>query len=161
LFPANDFLEIGKSCYSISRKYNIITDLDWFGYQLRDIQGTPNLQSRLTQYLNLLNDFRGTVLPMQEHRSLKAIDDLYMRKQEEAQLECLALMYDLERYSEMHDFINRMNLRQELKEPFLYWEIKADIGLKRLDLARRLMRENIGRLTLEHKEELSNLLGEM
>ena len=54
-----------------------------------------------------------------------------------------------------------MNLRQELKEPFLYWEIKADIGLKRLDLARRLMRQNIGRLTLEHKEELSNLLGEM
>ena len=98
---------------------------------------------------------------MQEHRSLKAIDDLYMRKQEEAQLECLALMYDLERYSEMHDFINRMNLRQELKEPFLYWEIKADIGLKRLDLARQLMRENIGRVTPEHKEELSNLLGGM
>ena len=161
LFPANGFLEIGKSCYSISRKYNIITDLDWFGYRLRDIQGIPNPQSRLKQYLNLLNDFRGTVLPMQEHRSLKSIDELYMRKQEEAQLECLALMYDLERYSEMHEFINRINLHQELKEPFVYWEIKADIGLKRLDLARRLMRENMDKLTLEHKQALSDLLGEM
>ncbi len=158
LFPSNGFLEIRRTAYGIGRKYNVITDLDWFGYKVRDIQGIHDEKARLEQYMNLLDDFNGMVLPNLDHRSLKAIDTLYDERREEVQLEALALMYKLGQYSEMHGFINRINLRKGFREPFVYWEIKSDIGMSRRDMANKLFQEKEDILTAEHKSELIGLL---
>lgn len=159
LFPSNGFLTISASSYSIGRKYNVITDLDWFGYRVRDIQGISDPQKRLDRYLKLLDSFSGVVLPHQSHASLKTIDSLYEEKREEVQRECLALMYELKQYRSMHDFINRITLSKDLNGPFTYWSIKADVGMGRPDLAHELLADNGNKIPAEYREELYGLLG--
>lgn len=158
IFPQGSPLEIGKMAYSVSRKYNVITDLDWFGFKLRDIQGISDVERRIASYERLLDDFTGFVLPMVDHRSLTHIEEMYEERRETARIECLAQMYDLKKYSEMHYFINRISLIRVLSAPLVYWDIKASIGMRRYDFADNLLRENKARFSAAQREELEKLI---
>ncbi|MCD7865196.1 MAG: hypothetical protein LUG54_04135 [Clostridiales bacterium] len=134
IFPDLNPLLCGKAAYSFNRRYNVITDLDVFGYRIRDIQGKPPGEERVNDYMKLISDFSGVVLPNVDHRSLEQVDQLYEEKLKLAQIECISFMYDLGLYAKMHDFICRITLGRELTSSLAYWDIKSIIGMNRLDM---------------------------
>ncbi|MCD8325950.1 MAG: hypothetical protein LUC90_04465 [Lachnospiraceae bacterium] len=142
IFPSINPFVNEKTAFSFNRRYNIITDLDMFGYRIRDIQGMPADEKRVDAYLELLSGFNGIVLPNVDHRSLERVDKLYEEKRKIAQLECISYMYDLGLYVRMHDFICNISLGRNLTSSLAYWDIKAVIGMRRLDMAFRLLEEN-------------------
>ncbi len=161
IFPSINPFVNEKTAFSFNRRYNVITDLDKFGYRIRDIQGMPADEKRVDAYLDLLGGFTGVVLPDVDHRSLERVDKLYEEKRKIAQLECISFMYDLGLYVRMHDFICTISLGRKLTSSLVYWDIKAVIGMKRLDMASRLLEENDSILSTTQKEELEAMIQKM
>lgn len=61
----------------------------------------------------------------------------------------------------MHDFIYNISLGRKLTGSLAYWDIKAVIGMKRLDMASRLLEENDSILSATQKEELVAMIQKM
>ena len=105
IFPDKPFLDIQKNCFSISRRYSITTDLDYFTYRVRDIEGIKDPEEQLEKYLAVLEDFSGMVLPDQDHSVIGNIVEMYENRRNSVQDTCLELMYDLQKYNKMREFI--------------------------------------------------------
>jgi len=159
LFPANGFLEIKKSGYSISRRYSIKTDLDYFTYKIRDAEGTINPESRLEKYLKELDEFSGIVLPEHDHRAIGHIVETYENRRKSVQDSCLALMYELGKYNQMREFIGTISAARSIDSQLAYWNIKSNIALKRIDQAKKQLTEYNEILTEQQIDELQHLTG--
>lgn len=61
----------------------------------------------------------------------------------------------------MHDFICNISLGRTLTRSLAYWDIKAVIGMKRLDMVFRLLEENDSILSATQKEELVAMIQKM
>lgn len=158
LFPENGLLQINKTGYAISRKYTITTDLDLFVRKIRDAEGITNHEARLEKYLEALDSFTGVVLPNLDNQAIKRIADVYEQKRIGVQNECLSLMYGLEQYDRMREFINMISISRNRGSTLYYWEVMAFYGQKKTEQAKMLLHENMDRLNPEHRKELKELL---
>lgn len=158
LFPENGLLQINKTGYAISRKYTITTDFDLFVRKTRDAEGITNPEARLEKYMEALDGFTGVVLPNLDNLAIKRIADVYEQKRISVQNECLSLMYSLEQFDRMREFINMISISRNRESALYYWEIMAFHGLKRFDQVKLLLEENRDRLSPEHREALEEIL---
>ncbi len=161
LFPKNGFLEIKKSGYSIGHRYNVMTDLDWFSYQIRDAEGIQNTKARLEKMLTALNGFTGVVLPQHDHRAIEHIVERYETRRKAVQDTCLSLMYELSEYNQMREFIGSITVSRSMDANLAYWDIASNFQLNRTEQAKQLFAEQKALFSAQQMEDLSTLLGVM
>ncbi|MCD8022988.1 MAG: hypothetical protein LUF30_08485 [Lachnospiraceae bacterium] len=114
LFPTEGFIQISKTGYSINSRYSVTTDLDYFSYGIRDIEGISNPEIRLEKYMKALEKFSGLVLPECDHQAVTYIVEIYDNQRKSVQDVCLALMYELGRYERMHEFIYTISIEKRM-----------------------------------------------
>lgn len=147
LFTENNFLEIHKSGYAISRRYTITTDFDRFVLRIREADELPDTASKLERYMEALDSFHGVVLPRHSAKVIARIVDQYERKRIDVQNVSLSLMFLLKQFDRMHDFIDRTSMYRGWDRELHYWDIKAKMGMQMFTEAREIF--------LEHKEKFS------
>ena len=147
LFTENNFLEIHKSGYAISRRYTITTDFDRFVLRIREADELPDTASKLERYMEALDSFHGVVLPRNSAKVIARIVDQYERKRIDVQNVSLSLMFLLKQFDRMHDFIDHTSMYRGWDRELHYWDIKAKMGMQMFTEAREIF--------LEHKEKFS------
>lgn len=157
LFPENGLLQINKTGYAISRKYTITTDLDRFVHKIRDAEGVTDSEKRLKMYLDALEGFHGVVLPNLDNQAIRRIAEMYEQKKISVQNECLSLMHSLGQYERMLDYISMLLISRNRGSALYYWEIKALVGLQKLEQAKLLLDGNREKIAPEQRLELEAL----
>lgn len=147
LFDANDFLEIHKSGYAISRKYTITTDFDNFVFHIRRADEIHDLEIRLNHYIDALDSFHGVVLPRHNSKLIARIVEQYERKRIDIQNLSLSFMYSLKQFDRMRDFIDQALISRSWDKDLHYWDIKTKIGMHLIAEAKDAF--------LSHKEKFS------
>lgn len=159
LFPSKEFLEKDKYHYFIDRNYKITTELDAISYEIRDIEGIGDDELRLKKYLDLLGRLSATVLPRQKHTGIEHIVHGYDEKKKDVQNTTLELMYQLEKFEELHSFINSLSITRSGDTGLAYWDIKALAGLGKHSFALDKYQINQEKFSASQQHELAELLG--
>lgn len=142
LFNENDFLEIHKSGYAISRRYTITTDFDCFVLRVRKADEIRDLEKRLEHYVEALNLFHGVVLPRHNSKLIARIVEQYDRKRIDVQNISLSFMFALNQFERMNDFIDQASISRGWDRELHYWDIKAKIGMQMIEEAREAILAN-------------------
>lgn len=157
LFRGSDFLEIHKSSYAISRKYTIVTDFDCFVLDIRKADEVNDIEARLECYVEALNSFHGVVLPRHNPKLVERIVEQYDRKRNDVQNLSLSLMFFLNQFDRMHDFIYQASLSRGWDRDLRYWDIKAKVGMQMLTEAKEALFANKAIFSEHQLEELSDI----
>ncbi|MCD8160529.1 MAG: hypothetical protein LUE61_04990 [Clostridiales bacterium] len=114
---------------------------------------------RLKKYLELLDRLSATVLPRQKHTGIEHIVHGYDEKKKDVQNTTLELMYQLEKFEEMHSFINSLSITRSEDTELAYWDIKALEGLGKHSFALEKYQIDQERFSTSQQHELAELLG--
>ena len=157
LFCESDFLEIHKSSYAINRKYTIITDFDCFVLHIRKADEVSDIEARLECYVEALDSFHGVVLPRHNPKLIERIVEQYDRKRNDVQNLSLSLMFFLNQFERMNDFIDQTSLSRGWDRDLRYWDIKAKVGMQMLTEAKEALFTNKEIFSELQLKELSDI----
>ena len=157
LFSENDFLEIHKAGYAVSRRYTVMTDFDRFVLRIREADVVPDIDEKLGRYMAALDAFQGVVLPHHKSKVIDRIAGHYHRKRTDVQNTALSLMFGLNYFEQMHELIDRASVCRGWDKDLSYWDIKAKIGMQMFAEARDAFLANREIFSDLQLEELSVL----